>query len=791
VSARLPRDAHVALLKIPPPLALAAVLTLLFAVWFQAGWGGRTVIRYSDDLACTLAAGIGGWASWRASRRAPEPYRRSWLWIALGTLFWTVGDLVWVVVDLGTGKTPGLGYLAGLFPVLPAFACAALLRLPARGSEARHFRWFLDGALVALSGMLLLWNTVLQRVVEHHLSGPALLVAGALPLADVSVLTAVLLAGMYAKASAMRFRVLAVALGLLAVADMSFIYLTATRQYATGDFCDALYIGAFLTLAAAASLPERPSTTAKQTLALPSSVRQILPYIPFGIAASVAVTRRILGHLLGSTGLVLWTAITILILLRQYLTLLDNRYLLREVRGQQRRLAESALTDPVTGLGNRLLFAERVSHALALHARDGRPVSLCWLDVDDFKVINDTYGHAAGDDVLIRLAARLRGTLRAGDTIARLGGDEFGVLLEDGAQARDVAAKLLTATDGEFEVAGNRIRIPTTIGVATLHLGDVPTSAEELMARADIAMYAAKALGKNRIATFQAGMTMPGTEDFALRDGLRAAVAMGSIEVYYQPVVEAESGRLHGFEALARWFVDGSSVAPERFIVLADRLGLGCQLGQHVFEASIRQLAAWSRARGDDRLVMSVNLSPEQLLDRRLPERVAATLARHGISGHQVALEITERALLTDNANAMEVAGELTALGVRLALDDFGTGYSSLAHLRGFPLATVKLDRSFVADIDTDEEAHHFLRALIRLGMNLGLQLVAEGVERPAQLEILRALHCRYVQGYLVSRPGPAAAFDAWVTSFSGLRRWATAARHAERDSATSLRLDG
>ncbi len=507
-----------------------------------------------------------------------------------------------------------------------------------------------------------------------------------------------------------------------------------------------------------------------------------MPYVAFGLAAAVVMIRRGFGHPLGFVELCMWSIITALILLRQYLMLADNRRLLGAVEVQQEQLASMALTDPVTGLFNRVVFAERVGQALARHEREGRSIALCWIDIDDFKVINDTYGHAAGDELLRRFSVRIRETLRTEDTLARLGGDEFGVLLEDARCATAAAQRVLDAAEDPFTVAGTLVRVPVSIGVTVLAPQDGCVSAEEFMSRADIAMYAAKARGKNCFETYSPGMTMPGAFDVVLRDPLRAAVAGRRIEVQYQPVCWIQTGKLRGFEALARWSYQGNPISPERFIALAEKLGLACQLGDHILETALAQLAQWNRRRGRDDLVVAVNLSPDQLLDIDLPARVQQLTRRYAISAHQLVLEITERALLTDDPRAMAVADRLVELGVTLSLDDFGTGYSSLAHLRGFPLASLKLDRSFLADIDTDPRAQPFLRAVVRLAKELGLRVIGEGVERDCQLDILRRLGCQLVQGYLLSPPRPAAAFDELVADPAAVCQHLTEAVPAPRE---------
>jgi EAL domain-containing protein (putative c-di-GMP-specific phosphodiesterase class I) len=271
-------------------------------------------------------------------------------------------------------------------------------------------------------------------------------------------------------------------------------------------------------------------------------------------------------------------------------------------------------------------------------------------------------------------------------------------------------------------------------------------------------------------------MTVPGAEDATLRDPLRAAIAAGTIEVHYQPVVVADTGRLRGFEALARWQLDGTPIAPNRFIPLAERLGLAGALGAQVLRTALAQLADWSRDRGDDDLVMSVNLSADQVSDPGLPHLVGRLLDEYRVQPRQLVLEITEGALLTDDPNALATARALADLGVALALDDFGTGYSSLAHLRRFPLTVLKIDRAFVADIDNDDQARCFLRAIARLGRDLGLRLVAEGVERRTQLDLVRELGPTLVQGYLFSPPKPAPELAA-VVAPAEAAPWARAPR--------------
>ena len=331
-------------------------------------------------------------------------------------------------MDMVFVRPPPLSALSLAFPLLPLSACAALLLLPSSGR--RQLRWVLDGAMVALAGLLLAWNTVLAPIIHQH--GTVEVATGMLfPLADVALVTMAVLAGMYATRGRRRLRALAVALGWLSLGDFGYAYLSAIGRYHDGSFCDVCYIAAFLTLTAAARPLQDASSAGPQRRPFSPALIQALPYVAFGLSAAVVLVRRGFGHPLGFVELCMWSIMTALILLRQYLLLADNRRLLGAVEVQQEQLASMALTDPVTGLFNRVVFAERVGQALARHEREARSIALCWIDIDDFKVINDTYGHAAGDELLRRFSARIRETLRTEDTLARLGGDEFGVLLED------------------------------------------------------------------------------------------------------------------------------------------------------------------------------------------------------------------------------------------------------------------------------------------------------------------------------------------------------------------------
>ncbi len=436
--------------------------------------------------------------------------------------------------------------------------------------------------------------------------------------------------------------------------------------------------------------------------------------------------------------------------------ILDAERLSAEAEVSQAELHWRAFHDPLTRLPNRAMFLDRLEHAVALHDRDRRPVALLLLDLDDFKLVNDGHGHAAGDELLVQVAGRLSALVREGDTFARLGGDEFAVLLEDGGSSGGAAARMVAALRQPFDITGHLITTGASIGVAVLEPGSAPADVGTLLARADLAMYSAKRDGKGGLAHFDPTMTLPGHLDLTLREPLRRTVLAGELDVAYQPLVDLITGEVIGFEALARWENDGESIPPDVFIPMARRAAVLPQLTDHVLDTAAAQLARWGREVGHDRLQVGVNVPPELFVDDDLPTRVGDVIARHGLQPGQLVLELTEDALLSDLAKARRIGQELVAVGARLSLDDFGTGWSSLLHLRQMPLDSLKVDRSFTRDLGTSPDADRFMRALLSLGTDLGLDVVIEGIEHPDQADALRLLGARYAQGWLFGRPLPA-----------------------------------
>jgi diguanylate cyclase (GGDEF)-like protein/PAS domain S-box-containing protein len=427
----------------------------------------------------------------------------------------------------------------------------------------------------------------------------------------------------------------------------------------------------------------------------------------------------------------------------------------------ERALAHQALHDHLTGLPNRVLLQDRLSLALARCARSGCHVAVVFLDLDHFKVVNDSLGHEAGDRVLRAVSARIANVLRPADTLARFGGDEFVVVCDDiggPAEATRIARRLLDALEDPVDEADGGVHVGASIGVALASNGDA--TAEGMVRDADAAMYRAKERGRGRIELFDEGMRSRLVTRLAEERRLRVAVAQEELDLHYQPVVALPGLEVVGVEGLVRWrHPERGVVAPAEFIPLAEESGLINDLGHWVLDEGCRQAGGWARELGADRpLEVALNLSTRQLSEQGLAKRVEVLLGRHGLrpGGVALCLEITESFLMEDPVATGTVLDELRSLGVRLSIDDFGTGYSSLAYLRRFPLDTVKIDRAFVSGLGTDPDSRAITSAIIELAHALGLEVVAEGVEEEVQLDVLVEMGCDRAQGFLFSRPVPA-----------------------------------
>ncbi len=436
--------------------------------------------------------------------------------------------------------------------------------------------------------------------------------------------------------------------------------------------------------------------------------------------------------------------------------------LFRIVAGASRRLRRQALHDALTGLPNRTLLHARADRVL----RGDAQAAMLLIDLDRFKEVNDTLGHDTGDALLIDVAERLQATVRRGDTLARLGGDEFAVLI-DGAPSReaviDLAGRLQDALRRPFALRGVAVELEASVGVA--FYPEHGTTAGALLQRADVAMYDAKR-GRRGVATYSSERDPYSADRLGLLAELRRAIEQDELVLHFQPKLSLGSGELIGFEALVRWqHPTRGLLAPDEFVPLAERTGAVADLTRWVVDAALAQQRAW-REQGHD-LPVAVNLAAANIVDVTLPATIAGLLRHHGVEGNRLECEISEHTVMADPVRATDVLSGLRALGVRLSLDDFGTGHSSLAYLKRLPLDEVKIDRSFVAGMADDENDAVIVRSTIDLARNLGLQVVAEGVETAEIMQGLADLRCDIAQGFHISRPLPAAELDLQALSVS------------------------
>jgi diguanylate cyclase (GGDEF)-like protein/PAS domain S-box-containing protein len=436
-----------------------------------------------------------------------------------------------------------------------------------------------------------------------------------------------------------------------------------------------------------------------------------------------------------------------------------------ERKEAERALAHQALHDALTGLPNRVLLVDRLEQALARAVRSNENVAVLFLDVDRFKVVNDSRGHAAGDELIVGVADRLRATVRPTDTVARFGGDEFVVVCQKAdtlTGAMLVADRIIAALREPFRIGGEEIFLTVSVGIAIATPGDA--SSETLLRNADAAMYRAKAQGRARCEFFDETMQTEAAARLELETALNWAVQRDEMRVFYQPFVDITSGAPVGVEALLRWQQpDGTIVTPTDFIPLAEDSGLIVPIGRGVLDRAAADYAAWRAVVPTGPFTIAVNLSAHQLRHPELVEQVRNTLEKHDLAPSSLCLELTESALLEDLDWHFGVLLALRDLGVRLALDDFGTGFSSLTYLKRLPVDIVKIDRSFVAGLGVTHTDTTIVRSVIELAHALSLTVVAEGIERPEQLETLRSLGCDLAQGHLFSFPQPQPSLLQWL----------------------------
>lgn len=742
------RSRSIVAYTLPAALVAALALTMLL------GHAAASLLVVNDLISLALAAFATAGAA-MAARAADRPQRRAWVTLTAALLAWTVGDAIWLVYDVILREPPSpspadLFYL--LFSVLMAIAMSQLLMA---GSFVARIHLALDALTVSLCVFLLMWIFSLNRVFDTlRDDGMQLTLAVITPLADVVVLSfAVLALARSRRRRPAALAVVTIGITLITVADVTLAFLIVDGSYHTGHFIDLLWASAMGLFAVAAELSRRVQPVPDRPDPVPSHSSLWLPYAPLLLAG-------ILGPPIVMRGFesVLVQLIVLVVCGRQMLSAWENRRLLTAA-------ADQALRDPLTGLANRTLFHERLNHAMLLRIRDARPITVISMDLDDFKLVNDSLGHPVADRLLVAAGQRLLECVRAGDTVARLGGDEFVMLLEGGADDHQMVARRAVEAFGRpFEVDGHEIMLRPSLGVATADDDEPEVSAELLMRRADLAMYAAKRSRSTQVRTFAADLVEAtvdvsdlqhqssggGAERIRLLGELRHAVDHGTLEVAYQPKVDLSDGKVTGVEALVRWpHPRLGALRPDAFLSLVRQHGLMVPVSEIVVSKALDDVARWRSQNLD--VAVAINLFAPMLRDTGLPDHLCRHLDSRALDRAVLTVEITEDVVLTEVGTVKAVLRELRERGIRVAIDDFGTGYSALSYLRELTIDEVKLDRLFIADVTTDVRAAAVVGAVLDLTRTLGISVVAEGVEDAETARWLARHGCHTGQGYYFS----------------------------------------
>ncbi|MEV6648755.1 EAL domain-containing protein [Amycolatopsis sp. NPDC051371] len=751
-----------------PVAVLLVVVTVALVVVNGFAFWGDTFALWIDD-AMQLSAGVAAVVCGVLVARRVRGHQRWWrVLVAVGMAGWSLGQCVWSWYQLIDGRglpSPSLadvGYLS--FPVFALAALFVLARARIRPDRERfqpaqwtaHFgvAVVLDGLIVTGSLFILTWTAALGQLVRA--TAPDKLtwaVAISYPLSDlVIVVVAVLLVVFDRVDRPYRKNLLLAAVGIVALAasDSVFAYLVSIGAESMKPWSDGGFVLGPLFIAFA--LLVTPGQRRHDEAGPVGGVdwwQLALPYVPV-----TAVALLITGQLLAGAGpdvveVVVGVLVVFLVLARQLLSLLDNRLLLRRVYDGQQQLTHQAYHDPLTGLANRALFADRLDRAV--EAVD-RPLVLLFVDLDDFKEVNDRFGHAGGDVLLHAVAQRLLSCVRAGDTVARLGGDEFAILLEgelDAPQA--VADRIQGALRRPFAVHGTLVSVRASMGLVVPDPAEPLVTSDVLLGRADTSMYAGKRLGKDTTVVYRPSQDGPPDFPSALRRA-RGGIPEG-FGLVFQPIVRLADETPVAVEALARWSTrDGTVVSPETFVRAAESAGLGAELDALVLDLACREITT----AGLD-LTVHVNVCASRLGAAALERSVGSALERYRLPASRLVVEITETVPVPDLAAGAAAIRRLQELGVRVALDDFGAGYSSLTVLHALPVDLIKLDRALTTGVQPERDAA-LCRSLVGLCADLELDVVAEGIETAEQAALVIAAGCTTAQGYLYGRPAPLSA---------------------------------
>ena len=706
------------------------------------------LVLYNGLGLCSVILLLTGAKVNKATPRAP------WMWFAAGLTSFLTADVIYYLLELTSSDGTPFPSIAdpfylGMYPLM-IVGLTKMVRAVRPGGTRADAATFIDAAVVGIAMFGALWVLFVDTVFETATNTTAaLLTQLAYPVMDVALLAVAARLAVTLHLKHPPFALILASLGSLAIADTAYGIYNANGAFQTGTFIDAFWLAFYVLLAAAALHPDVRSPGQAPESVNKLTGRQLA--IMFFATLGVPLIDLIWGTQADRVVTIITSALLFLLILIRVFSLM------RVIQASQDRLRFDAGHDSLTGLANRTLFSERTAGALE-HNDEG--VSVLFVDLDDFKNVNDSLGHAAGDALLAEVAERLQACVTSEDTVARFGGDEFAVLLENTPNRRDVAAvarKALEALNDPIDLGARTVRASASIGIATYddHTKDV----ESLMRNADVAMYLSKARGKGRFEFFESQMHEEAMERLDLKADLQKAIEENQFILHYQPIFDLDSGDVTLVEALIRWkHPTRGLIMPDRFIPLAEESGLIVKIGDWVMQEACMQAAQWHRIDGCSEIGITVNLSMRQLQDIQLINTLTRALKDSGLDARHLVLEITESMLALDPDRSAEILAQLKTIGVKLALDDFGTGYSSLSYLRSFPVDSIKIDRSFISELHRSSTSTALIDAVVNLAKALGAYTVAEGIEYSDQAALLHKLGCDRGQGFYFCRPLTSAA---------------------------------
>jgi diguanylate cyclase len=750
--------------------------SVVSGLYFALGPPARDFLYAGVGLVSVLAILVG-------IRLHRPSHRLPWYLFALGQLSLVVGDLLFTLYerfwDMAPFPSVADAFYLGGYPLLAA-GLWALLR---RRSPGRDLPSLIDGAIVATGLGMLAWAFyVTPYATGSGLSFTETAVSIAYPLADVLLLALVARLFVGPGITNAALGMIGASVLLTLAGDAIYAGEVLNGSYASGDPVDATWLVAYIGWGSAAlhrSMVE-VSTPVPQRPAALHGIRLALLTIPALLAPALLLVQQSTGEPLQTSVVVTGsTVLFLLVILRMAGLTQEVQRKVRELdaKGEglhkalaarellEQELRRQAFHDPLTNLPNRWLFMDRLEQAVARSERSNRGVAVMFLDLDDFKIVNDTVGHAAGDSLLTAVGTRLTQVLRDSDTAARFGGDEYAVLVEgiqDLEETELLAARIAGVFDEPFRIQDHEFAVRCSIGAAS---GEHHEGAAELMRRADVAMYVAKAQEKTPYVIFDSNLHADVLDQRELKSELKQGLQRDEFVTYFQPIIDLGRRRIVGCEAMIRWHHPRRGVlTPQGFIPLAEATGAIIELDRRVLLQACRQMAMWQRELPSaGHLWLSVNVAVADVQQANFVSDLKEVLNATGLRPQHLMIEVSERSLLRDAESTVDKLRQLRGFGVRIAVDDFGTGYSSLNHLHQLPVDTLKIDRNFISKISGGAEDSAVGRAVLRLGQTLGLKTIAEGIETEEQLAALRALGCETGQGSLFSSPLPAEGFAALV----------------------------